>query len=182
MSASKNQRLAVAQRRLQVSELYLQGWSQTAIAAQVKVTQSTVSEDIGVIHDQWRTSGIRNFDLAREIELRKLDRLEREAWAAWERSQQPAVPAVAADGSGDTTRQSRQNQVGEARFLDQVNKCIAQRRTLLGLDAPLQVADVTPLIAESPEQRRTRLQQIFQTIVAEAAPCRVIALETKPED
>ena len=174
MSASKNQRLAVAQRRLQVSELYLQGWSQTAIAAQVKVTQSTVSEDIGVIHNQWRTSAIRNLDLAREIELRKLDRLEREAWAAWERSQQPAVPA---DGSGDTTRQSRQNQVGEARFLDQVNKCIAQRRTLLGLDAPLQVADVTPLIAESPEQRRTRLQQIFQTIVAEAAPC--VALEAE---
>lgn len=180
MSASKNQRFVIAQRRLQVSELYLQGWSQTAIAGHLNVTQSTVSADIRIVQDQWRTSGIRNFDLIREVELRKLDRLEREAWAAWERSQKPVQSAVVTgDGSGANTRKSLKNQVGDPRFLDQVNKCIAQRRTLLGLDAPLQVADVTPLIAESPEQRRERLQKIFRTIMVEVAPSRVITLETE---
>jgi len=168
MSSPQNQRFARAERRHKVSELYLQAWSQSAIAHELGVTQSTVSSDIRAVQDQWKASGIRNFDLIRELELRKLDRLEREAWAAWERSQKPVQSAVVTGaGAGQQTRKSMKNQVGDPRFLEQVNKCIAQRRTLLGLDAPLQVADVTPLPSETPDQRRSRLQQIFRTIVIE---------------
>ena len=174
MSLPSNRRHAIAQRRHEVSELYLQGWTQMAMATHFNVTQSTVSEDIRAVQKEWRASGIRNFDLIREVELRKLDRLEREAWSAWERSQQPAESEVT---SGGKTRKTVQSQVGDPRFLDQVNKCISQRRTLLGLDAPLQVADVTPLITEAPEQRRARLQQIFQTIVVERSPYRLPSLE-----
>jgi hypothetical protein len=157
-----------------VSEFYLQGWSQTSIAAHLRVTQSTVNGDIRAIQSEWRASGIRNFDLIREVELRKLDRLERESWSAWERSQKPVQSAVVTgDGSGRQTRKSMKNQVGDPRFLDQVNKCIAQRRTLLGLDAPLQVADVTSLLTETSEQRHHRLQQLFQTIMVESTPRRL---------
>lgn len=174
MPVPKNRRHAIIDRRHEVSELYLQGWTQTSIAAELRVTQSTVSDDIRAIQNEWRASGIRNFDLIREVELRKLDRLEREAWAAWERSQKPAESEVI---SGDRTSKSLRNQVGDPRYLEQIGKCIAQRRTLLGLDAPLQVADVTPLIAEAPEQRQARLQQIFQTIMIEVAPRRIPSLE-----
>lgn len=171
MSVRENRRFVIAERRHQVSELYLQGWSQTSIASHLHVTQSTVSGDIRAIQNQWRISGIRNFDLIREIELRKLDRLEREAWAAWERSQKPSQSAVVTgDGSGPQTRKSVRNQVGDPRFLDQVSRCIAQRRTLLGLDAPLQVADVTTLLTESYEQRQTRLQELFETVTAQIRP------------
>ena len=165
MSESKNMELAVAQRRLQVSELYLRGLNQIAIARRLRVAQATVCRDISAIQDEWRASGIRNFDLLRETELRKLDLLEREAWAAWERSQQPAPVAATDDPEGSVpTDTTPIHQVGNPKFLDQVNRCIAQRRMLLGLDAPLQVANVTPLVAESLEQRQSRLKQIFQTV------------------
>ena len=180
MSATHHQRLITTQRRLQVSELYLQGWSQSAIATHLGVAQSTVSADLRVIQQQWRASSLRNFDLTREVELRKLDRLEREAWAAWERSQKPDQSAVVTgDGSGRQTRQSLKHQVGDPRFLDQINKCISQRRTILGLDAPFQVADVTPLLAEAPEQRQVRLQQIYQTLVVPVPPPGLPADETE---
>jgi hypothetical protein len=54
------------------------------------------------------------------------------------------------------------NQTGDPRFLDQVSKCISHRRAITGLDAPLQMADVTPVPEETPEQRKARLAEIFQ--------------------
>jgi DNA-binding CsgD family transcriptional regulator len=170
MPTGHNQRFRATKRRHEVAELYLQGWSQLAIAEKLGVTQSTVSHDLEKVQAEWRASGIRNFDLIREVELRKLDRIEREGWAAWERSQKPTQSAVVTDqggGSGQRTRKSLKNQIGDPRFLELVNKCIAQRRTLLGLDAPLQVADVTPTPLETTAERQARLKQILRTIMVE---------------
>ena len=98
-----------------------------------------------LIQKQWRESAVRDFDVAREIEIRKLDRLEREAWAAWERSQKPAQEAtISTDGSNQKTVKKVAEQTGDARFLDVVNKCIASRRALLGLDAPTKIAPTSP--------------------------------------
>ena len=66
MPVSRQRRLAMAQRRHQVAELRLQGWTQAAIAAEKRVEQ----------------------------------------------------------------------QPGDPRFLEQVQRCLAARRALLGLDAP----------------------------------------------
>ncbi len=43
---------------------------------------------------EWRESSIRDFEILRELELQKLDRLKREAWAAWEYSQKPSQQSV----------------------------------------------------------------------------------------
>jgi predicted transcriptional regulator len=176
---------ATARRREQVADLYVRGFSQSAIAAQLNVTQGTVSRDLKQIEGQWRASGIRKFDIAREVELQKLDRLEREAWAAWERSQKPTQSAVVTEaGTSQQTRKSMRHQYGDPRFLDQVNKCICQRRALLGLDAPLQINDVTPqTTAETVEQRRARLQKIFEAAsLALAVSSAPLALPAPSDD
>jgi predicted transcriptional regulator len=101
MGRTPTETTQIAQRRQQVAELYTKGWFQTAIARELSISQPTVCQDLQAIRKQWRESAIRDFDAARELELQKLDRVEREAWAAWERSQQPAQSVVVSgDGAG----------------------------------------------------------------------------------
>ncbi|MBI1904530.1 MAG: helix-turn-helix domain-containing protein [Planctomycetia bacterium] len=141
MPVSRSKKLAIARRRQQVADLYIQGWTQTEIAGKVGVGQPTVCNDLQVIQGEWRASMIRDFDLTREVELRKLDRIEREAWAAWERSQKPAQSAELSDGAATPTRKRVKNQYGDPRFLAQINQCIMNRKALLGLDAAPQSTD-----------------------------------------
>jgi predicted transcriptional regulator len=164
MATQHNRRFAVTQRREKVTELYVKSWSQASIAGELNVSQSTVSEDVQYVRRKWEQSAIRNFDELRTRELHKLDFIEREAWDAWERSKKPAQSAtVTGEGNGQQTRKSMKNQTGDPRFLDQVSKCISHRRAITGLDAPLQVADVTPPPPEeTAEQRKARVDEIFR--------------------
>jgi hypothetical protein len=134
MPVARSKKLAIVERRKKVADLYIHGWTQTEIGAHMGYTQATICADLQWIRKEWRESMVRDFDLAREIELKKLDRIEREAWAAWERSQQPAQSAHINDETNRRkTRRHIRNQYGEPRFLEQVNKCIACRSALLGL-------------------------------------------------
>jgi len=145
MGRTKKETTSIERRRATVADLYIQGWLQAEIAQHVGVTQSTVSTDLKSIQGQWRASAVRDFDILRERELRKLDRLEREAWAAWDRSQKPSQEAViSSDGSTQRTQKKVAEQVGDVRFLEQIQKCIASRRALLGLDAPTRIAPTSP--------------------------------------
>ncbi|HEY4313615.1 MAG TPA: helix-turn-helix domain-containing protein [Pirellulales bacterium] len=137
--------MAIAQRRRQVADLYLQRWTQSSIAERVGVDQSTVCDDLKYVRREWRDSAVRDFDLAQAEELQKLDRVEREAWAAWEQSQKPAQSAVInGDGGNQQTRKSVRNRHGDPRMLEIILKCNAARRTMLGLDAPTKIAPVMP--------------------------------------
>lgn len=138
MTKPNNRRLAAELRRRQVVDLYLQGWSQAAIATELEIGQTSVSRDLRIVQQEWRESSIRDFDQLRTIELAKIDLVEREAWAAWQRSQKPAQSAVVnGEGAGQRARKTLKNQYGDPRFLEQVNKCIAQRRALMGLDVSI---------------------------------------------
>jgi len=182
MSEARNAKFGVAQRRVQVSELYLQGWNQIAIAERLQVSRATISGDVCALQEQWRTSGIRNFDLMREQELLKLELLEREAWAGWQHSLKRAAPA-STDGKtkGSRTESSVEEPLGDPRFLNQIHKCLKDRRAMLGLDAPLTVVDTSPLILDSPERRRERLNEIFNKLVAQRVHRVLPALTLEPE-
>lgn len=91
---TKKAATSITRRREVVADSYIQGRTQAEIARYLGVSQPTVSTDLKAIQKQWRESAIRDFDLLRERELQKLDRVEREAWAAWERSQDPAQQSV----------------------------------------------------------------------------------------
>jgi predicted transcriptional regulator len=104
MALEPSRSLRVNIRRKRVADLYLQGWTQTAIAADIGVTQPTVSLDLKKIQEAWRKDSIRDFDLRREIELQKIDRVEREAWSAWERSQKPDQSVYTSDDPSNRAR------------------------------------------------------------------------------
>ncbi len=111
MPVTPNKKFEVIQRRQKVADFYVQGWTQTAIAAEVDVSQPTICEDLQQILHQWKESAVRDYDEARDIQLQKLDRVEREAWAAWERSQKPIQSAVISGRGGyKSERRSLKNQ------------------------------------------------------------------------
>jgi len=145
MPVTPRKKLSLVRRRQQIAEYYLKGWSQTAIAEQLQIGQSIVCADLQLIRREWRSSTIRDFDLAQATELQKIDRIEREAWAAWEQSQKPAQSAVIqGEGTDRPVRKSIRNQHGDARLLEVVLKCNVARRTMLALDPPMRIAPVTP--------------------------------------
>ncbi|WP_148074680.1 terminase gpP N-terminus-related DNA-binding protein [Bythopirellula goksoeyrii] len=163
MPAGLSKYLRINIRRQRVADLYLQGWTQQQIAVEVGVRQPTVSTDLKRIQMQWRESAVRDFDLAREVEIQKIDRVERESWAAWERSKKPSQTAITTDETHQRkTRRHVKNQNGDPRYLEQVNKCIASRRALLGLDAPSRMEIETD--GTNPEQRRDRVVTILAAL------------------
>jgi predicted transcriptional regulator len=145
MPADRAKRLAVHKRRQQVAELYLRAWTQQRIAEQLGISQTTVCFDLQKIRKHWRESAVRDFDLARAEELQKLEHIEREAYEAWEQSKKPAQSAVV-NGEASTAQAKKtiKNRHGDPRMLEILLKCSAERRKMLGLDAPAKIAPVTP--------------------------------------
>lgn len=145
MGRTPREDLQIEKRRQQVAELYLQGWTQSAIACELAVSQPTISADLKAVRREWRDSRIRDFDEAVGTELKKIERIEREAWAAWARSQQPSESTRIVQGDGSKhVEKSVHQQVGNPRFLEQIHKTSAARRALLGLDAPVRIAPTSP--------------------------------------
>ena len=164
MRTKPNKNLDILNRRHQVAQLYLQNWTQAQIAEQLGVRQPTISADLKQIREQWRESGVRDFNEARELELQKIDLVERESWDAWQRSKKPTQSAtVDGQGAGSRTKKTMRNQVGDPRFLDQVNKCIAQRRAILGLDALPSLPEQGD-VSISLDGRHARVLTIFATL------------------
>src|SRR6266568_9609843 len=130
-------KMDAVQRRRKAADTYLKGWSQETIASFLEVSQTTVSRDLDEVRAEWRQAATFEFDEARACDLQKIDLIEREAWAAWQRSQTPlsAVVRTDADGTkGPSHRSSLKNSHGDPRFLELVNKCVAQRCLLLALN------------------------------------------------
>jgi len=140
MKRNSAKQLLLVQRRKEVAELRLQGWTQQAISDRLGVPQTTVSLDLRIVRRQWEKEAQDDFNALRLEALQKLERLECEAWAAWERSQKPAQSAVVDDGAKKGTRKTVKNQHGNPRFLQVVHNCIDSRRAILGLDAPRKLA------------------------------------------
>jgi hypothetical protein len=101
-----------------VTQLYLQGLSQYAIADIIgTVTRSQIARDIQEIQKRWREAGLINFNEAVNRELARVDRLEATHWRAWEKS-------FAGDGEGNPA------------FLAGALRCSEHRSRILGLFAP----------------------------------------------
>jgi predicted transcriptional regulator len=140
MGRTPHETVQIEDRRRQVSELYLRGWSQADIARQLSVSQATISSDLKTIREEWRQSAIWNYDEAVSLARQQLDLLEREAWSGYQRSQQPAESTkVVQNGSDKRAEKTVKQQPGDPRFLETIHRVIAARRALLGLDAPARV-------------------------------------------
>jgi len=163
--------IALAQRRQQVADLYLQGWTQGAIAKETGVAQGTVCNDLKVIRQMWKESAVDDFEVWKQTELRRLERVEREAWSAWERSQKPAQEARFQDGAANGRSQKTvRNQYGDPRFLEVVLKCVSGRRSILGLDAQPQVVENHVSIHLSTEERNQHINALLAELRSQCLP------------
>jgi DNA-binding NarL/FixJ family response regulator len=64
MGRTRQEDVRIEQRRRQVGEFYVKGSTQSQIARETGVSQSTVSADLKAIRGEWRESRIRDFDEA----------------------------------------------------------------------------------------------------------------------
>lgn len=172
MGTKAKRKLEIIERRKKVSELYLKGWAQSEIANELNVWQSTISTDVKQICKAWRESSIRDFDELRELELAKLNKVEREAWDGYERSKQPHQSATTDGQAGaQKARRTVRHQNGDPKFLSVILDCDKARRELLGLDAPIKVAPTTPDgEALTNEQRQMHIQAIILELETSKAP------------
>jgi len=130
----------LARDRQRIAGLYLEGKLQADIAEMVGVSQSTVSNDLKAIQQEWLQSSLVDFNEARAREIAKIDKLEREYYAAWQRSCEDAETVTKkAVQVGDKERkeatQTAKGQAGDPRFLQGVQWCIERRCKLFGIDA-----------------------------------------------
>lgn len=124
-----------------VSKLYLAGWTQMAIAAELNVNQSTISRCLKKLTQRWLEESKINFDEAKAKELARINRLENEYWDAWQKScedyKEQEIQSNEKSESktiGKVAKTQKQN--GDPRFLEGVRNCIEMRCKLLGLNAP----------------------------------------------
>lgn len=83
---SKNDELAILDRRKRVARKYLEGYSQTTIAEVEGVTQPTIANDLKAIRAGWEASAILDWDAAKSRQLEALDHQIEVLWQAWYRS------------------------------------------------------------------------------------------------
>ena len=137
----------LARDRRRIADLYLKGWLQADIAAELGVSQPTVSLDLKALHKTWLKSALIDFDAAKSKELAKIDRLEQEYWEAWQRSCEDAETIrreATAEKQGKVTK-TLKGQAGDPRFLQGVQWCIEKRCKILGVDAPQRLEHSGPV-------------------------------------
>jgi len=136
----------------QIAYCHLMGQSQRAIAADLKISQPTVSNDLKEIRSRWLASSVRDFDAAKSIELAKIDLVEAEFWQQWEKSKELKRTRKQEDGLTERgeiikTTVVEEQRCGNAAYLNGVMSCIDRRCKLLGLDSELKYQDLTLAIA-----------------------------------
>lgn len=151
--------MAVQERQTKVAQMYCQGLSQSAIGAQLGVTQPTVSQDLKAVRERWLVLMVRDFAERKAEELAKVDHLEATCWEAWEAScrdrevkmKRRNLVRQSVKGTGGTKKPGHRlivmseqdtattsGQCGDVRFLERIAWCIETRMKLMGLlgDAP----------------------------------------------
>lgn len=83
--------MRVLERRVDMTRMYVQGFTQAEIAHKLKLDPSHVSTELSKIREDWLQVIVQNYDEIKSRELAKIDNLERTAWEAWEKSCKPAT-------------------------------------------------------------------------------------------
>ena len=69
-------RAKLYERRRQVANYHLKGWTQAAIGRRLGIPQGTVSRDLAAIREFWREFPVYDVDKVRLEELQKIDLVE----------------------------------------------------------------------------------------------------------
>lgn len=149
MGNDRRTEIEMEHRRGGVAKLYLEGNSLRQIAGRLGCSHQTVKLDMDFMYGEWQQERKPTFDEAVTKELRKLDKLESQAWDGWERSCRDAEKTIEENGvteKGDFIKSRKEvaPQAGDPRFLQVILQAMQRRCTILGIDAPKKIEDVTP--------------------------------------
>ena len=105
----RRKKAELARDRRLIGKWYMMGQSQMEIAEKIGVNQSTISDDLKVLHAEWLESALVDLDVRKSQELAKIDTLEQEYWDAWIRSQENEVTLRDETGKedGETRHRNR---------------------------------------------------------------------------
>jgi hypothetical protein len=151
VAATKRSRIQRENDLRRISELYLQGLDQAAIAGQLGVSRQQISYDLKTLRQRWQESALANFNEKKAAELAKIDQLERTYWHAWEDSKKihetttsttektTGADSEARPGPSPLRMKAamrKEERDGDPEFLKGIQWCINKRCSILGLDAP----------------------------------------------
>lgn len=147
---SLQEELTYTERRERVARLYLEGKTQSELAEEFGVNQSTISRDLEAIRQQWQEQALLHFDEIKSRELARIDRLEREYWEAWDESKKDAETIKqfgALDSDQKKLRAGKvektiKGQSGNPSFLAGVQWCIEQRLKIFGVYEAIKIRAV----------------------------------------
>ena len=139
-----------AAREAKAWELKQQHWSNSRIAAELKVNPSTITRILDRLEKQYRAETAADVEAVKSRQIAQLERIAAEAFEGWIRSQRDAVTTKE---TADGVEVTRKGQAGTAEFLKTVMQAMADVRKILGLDAkgdePPAPPAVPPIVAEA---------------------------------
>jgi hypothetical protein len=142
MPRSKQQDLALAERRHLVASLYLQQRTMRQIAKQVGASHGTICNDVNALEAHWRELATEDIRSAKGRQLAKLRVIEREAWQQWEKSkadierQTTTMETGGADGAKQKATLLKEARLADTRYMETVAWCMEHEAKILGLYAP----------------------------------------------
>lgn len=180
----KRNRTVRANHRQKIAELRLTGNSIADIVRITRISKSTVHRELRSLAADWRAAAADSIDEHRQLELARLEVIEREAWIEWERSREDyskeisermKIPGKSEGDLGLETepkviKRETGDRIGDARFLQILLNAGGRRAKLLGLDAPTKVAPTDPTGKKS-----------YQNMTCEEIEKRIAELQAKRE-
>lgn len=167
MAAPKRTKVQREHDLARITEYYLKGYTQAAIAETLGLTQPIVSRDLMTVQKRWEEKSVIDLDAAKRRELARIDELEREYWGAWRRSLTQVVKTrTKRNHMGDEAIVIREETSGNAAFLTGVQNCIDQRCRLLGLYEATKVSlDWRKALEEQGRDARELFEQLVNVFI-----------------
>jgi len=128
--------------RALVADRYLAGETMAEIAGELGLSTRQISYDLKKVREDWQAAALADITEIMSRELARIDRIERKAWEAWEKScgerrstTEETITKPLKDGVAiqEKITESKQELIGDPRFLEVVLRCIERRCKLLGL-------------------------------------------------
>lgn len=124
--------------------MILQGRTQQEIGNYLEVDRSLISREIKAIRQEWKQSGLRDFDEERGQKLAELELVKAELWSAWDESktaQESTAVEKVSSASGSSSLNSartkylvkKQTKPGDVSYMSGIVNCIKEQSKLLAL-------------------------------------------------
>jgi hypothetical protein len=177
--------------RKRLADLLLMGEKTTTrqLAAALNLSPTTVRRDLAHLKAEWQRERSQDFDTWLSRQVAELGLVIREGWHGWRQSQQPSRSAKSKskglvkkppDGQKRVSPRAEdvlefesvtgeKTSAGDVRFLELIERSLAARARLLGLDKPIKIAPTDPTGEEAYGDARARLLAALEQKAAHLA-------------